>query len=342
MTPPNPTASVIIVNWNGRRFLRCCLASLRAQSFRDFETIFVDNGSGDGSLDLVTHEFQEVRTIDARQNLGFARANILGYSAARGQLIALLNNDTEAHPDWLAALVDAATRHPAAGSFASKMLFFGQRDRIENCGHALCPGGFTTNWGRAQPDGPEWNIERPVFGPCGGAALYRRSMIQDVGFLDPDLGMTYEDFDLAYRAQLRGYSCVFVPRAIVYHHFGGTMKARRPQQTFYSQRNIEIVYWKNTPPSLIISELPQRLCYEIGAATHAALSGQLPAFLKAKVSALHLLPATIRKRRLVQAHRTVAAPQLRRAMRRSGGISTKAKKLLTAAGLLDPGPVQGE
>src|SRR5947209_9685612 len=129
-----PKISVIIANWNGKHFLDACLSSLRHQRFRDFETILVDNGSSDGSTEYVRANFPEVRLITLAENRCFVGGTLAGYEVALGSVIVLLNNDTEAHPDWLEEIHQATVLYPKAGSFASKMMYFDARNRVENCG----------------------------------------------------------------------------------------------------------------------------------------------------------------------------------------------------------------
>jgi GT2 family glycosyltransferase len=305
-----PEISVIIVNWNGRHFLDDCLGAMRRQTFRDFETIFVDNGSTDGSVDYVRCHFPEVKVVILDDNCGFTGGNIAGYKVASGALIALLNNDTEADPDWLAEIHDASRRYANAGSFASKMMYFDNRQRIENCGFDVGTSATTIDLGRDEWDGTEWKIPREVFGACGGAAIYRRSMLEQIGFLDPDFFAIYEDLDLSFRAQLRGYGCVYVPRAVVFHRYRSTLGKRTDRQVFYSQRNIELVFFKNMPIGLMLRSAPQRLVYELGAAIHFARLGHGRAFLQGKWNALKQLPSLLKKRGQVQKRRAVTNPWL--------------------------------
>jgi len=295
--------SVIIVNWNGKHLLEDCLGSLRRQTFRYFETILVDNGSSDGSCEYVRSQFPEVQLISLEENRGFAGGNICGYERAKGELIVLLNNDTEVHPQWLQELQQASQRFPNAGSFACKMLYFDDRQRIENCGFNLGIAGTTVELGRGERDGPEWTHSREVFGACGGAVAYRRSMLEHIGFLDPDFFMVYEDVDLSFRAQLHGYACQYVPTAIVFHRYRASLGTKSARQVFYSQRNIEFVYFKNMPMGLILRSAPQRLLYEMGAALYFLNRGAGTAFLHGKCSVIKYLPSLLRKRRQVQRSR---------------------------------------
>lgn len=312
-----PKISVIIANWNGKTVLGDCLSSLERQTFRDFETILVDNGSTDSSAEFVELQFPEVRVIRLLHNCGFTGGNIAGYEYATGELIVLLNNDTEADSHWLEELHQAAQTYADAGSFASKMMYFGERTRIENCGFDLGIGGATLELGRDEPDSAGWALPRKVFGACGGAAAYRRGMLDDIGFLDPDFFLIYEDVDLSFRAQLRGYSCVFVPEAIVYHRYRTSIGKLAARQVFYSQRNIEFVYLKNMPLKLMLRWAPQRLVYELGSAVYFARRGSGLAFWQAKLHALRSLPMMLRKRREIQRKRTVGSGKLASVMNKS-------------------------
>jgi len=314
MGTPNPEMSVIVLNWNGKHFLETCLSSLRRQTFRDFEVILVDNCSTDGSQEYVRANFPEVRLIALGENRGFTGGNIAGWREARGELIVLLNNDTEVHPCWLEAIHEASPAFPEAGSFACKMLMFDDRARIDNCGFDLGRSGASVDLGRGEVDGPEWSEPREVFGACGGAAVYRRCLLESVGFLDDDFFMTYEDVDLSFRAQLQGYKCIFVPGAVVYHHLRGTMRKHSARQVFHSQRNTEFFYIKNMPFSLMLRYLPHRIVYEVGACAYFCMLGQAPPFFTAKLDVLRNLPMLLRKRKELQRARTVPAARLRAVM----------------------------
>jgi GT2 family glycosyltransferase len=324
-----PEISVIIVNWNGKHFLEECLGAIRRQTFRDFEAILVDNGSADGSVEFVRAQFPGVQLLALPQNLGFTGGNIAGYAQARGNIVILLNNDTEAHSHWLEEIHQASQRYPEAGSFASKMMYFDERSRVENCGFDLGTAGTTVDLGRDEPDGPAWTQPRKVFGGCGGAVAYRRGMLEDVGFLDPDFFMTYEDADLSFRAQLRGYECVYIPGAIVYHRYRATNSKTPSRQVFYSQRNIEFVYLKNMPLGLMLRSAPHRFLYELGAAIYFSRKGAGSAFFRAKLEVLRGLPAILRKRREIQRTKTVTNSRVK-SMMKTSLFFNKLRKLRSA------------
>lgn len=332
-----PEISVIIVNWNGRQFLPDCLSALRQQTFRDFETIFVDNASTDDSLEYVRAHFPEAKIVALDTNLGFSGGNIAGYEHASGEMIVLLNNDTEAHPEWLEAIHRASHEFPGAGSFACKMMYFNNRARIENCGFQIDSAGITAELGRDELDGPAWAVSREVFGACGGAVAYRRSMLEQVGFLDADFFMIYEDVDLSFRAQLSGFRCVYVPKAIVYHHYRSTIKKWPALQVFYSQRNIDFVYWKNLPLALILRSAPRRLLYELGSALYFFRLGSGGPFLRAKLDVLLGLPSVLKKRRVIQKQNTLTGSQLRGLL--GGSVFSAKWRKFFSAGVAAPSAV---
>ncbi|RME39062.1 MAG: glycosyltransferase family 2 protein [Thermoflexia bacterium] len=301
-----PFVSVIIPNWNGAAHLPTCLESLRRQTWRDFEVIVVDNGSEDGSLELLAREYPEVRVLALGENRGFAGACNAGIRAAQGELIVLLNNDTEADPRWLEEVVAAFGRHPEAGIVASKMLLFDRRDTFHTAGDYYRVDGRPGNRGVWQTDRGQYDREEYVFSACGGSAAYRRSMLDDVGLLDEEFFYSCEDVDLAWRAQLAGWRCVYAPRAVVYHKLSAT--GGGPIASFYDGRNFLYLLVKDYPGDLwrrywpLILRAQFRLAWEAirawrGAAARARLRGMLAGLLG--------IPRMLRKRRAVQRRRRV-------------------------------------
>ena len=302
---------MIVANWNGKEFLDVCFTALRRQTFRDFETILVDNGSTDGSVEYMRENFPEVRLVELEHNKGFAGGNNAGYEVASGEWIVLLNNDTEADARWLEEIHKTAEENPHAGAIASKMLYFDERHRVDNCGFSLSRGGMTIDLGRGESDGPEWSSVCKVFGASGGAGAYRREVLQETGFLDEELFIIYEDVDLAFRIQLYGYKCVLAPGAIVYHRYRRTLGKNPALQVYFAQRNIELVYIKNMPLGMIVRHAPQRFLYECGAALYFFKLGMGKAFLKAKMNVFPHLPSTLKKRRAIQSRRVISNASLR-------------------------------
>jgi GT2 family glycosyltransferase len=190
--------------------------------------------------------------------------------------------------------------------------------------------GTTVDLGRDEINGPQWAKACEVFGACGGAAVYRRSMLQEIGFLDDEFFMIYEDVDLSFRAQLCGYACMYVPSAIVFHRYRASLSTRPFRQVFFSQRNIEFVYLKNMPAGLLLRSFLQHFLYEIGAGMFFVEKGSTGAFLKAKFAVLKHLPQLLRKRRRIQRKKSISNAELRALM--SPTFSSKWRKLCSVYG----------
>jgi len=249
---------VVVPNWNGKAFLQTCLDSLQRQTFRDFEVIVVDNGSRDGSVEFVKSNYLAVRAISFPENRGFSAAVNAGIAASSGDFIALLNNDTEAHPDWLVELYDALMDDPSAGFCASLMVDFHDRTVVDSAGNRYTRGGIAYRIGKGQPVS-HFTERRYVFGACAGAAIYRRAMLEDIGCFDEDFFALYEDVDLDLRAHLMGYKCMFVPTAVVYHMGGATTGGHTPLTAQLNARNSLWVQVKNLPTELWLKYLPRIL-----------------------------------------------------------------------------------
>ncbi|WP_174591717.1 glycosyltransferase family 2 protein [Methanocella conradii] len=289
----HPLVSMIIVNYNGKRFLDKCLSSVEAQTYRHFETILVDNGSTDGSLEFVKSRFHGVHIISNNENLGFSKANNVGISASRGAFIATLNNDTEARPRWLEALVDAMLSEDNVGMCASKMLFMNSPWVINSTGICISRSGESWDRGMFEPDRGQYDSIEEVFGPCAGAALYRRTMLDEVGLFDESFFAYMEDVDLAFRARLKGWKCLYVPDAVVYHHHGGTAGYMSDLSVYYGNRNIIWNFIKNYPAPLLLTSLIWVIGRNLAVLPYYALKGHGRAALRAKVDALKGLPAMV-------------------------------------------------
>lgn len=306
-----PTASIIIPHWNGIEHLAGCLGALRRQSYTDLEVILVDNSSDDGSQAFVRGRFPEVRLIELGENQGFTGACNAGYAAAGGRYILLLNNDTEADTDWVANIVDAFERHPEVGAVASKIRLFDPPDHLHSAGDFYRLDGIPGNRGVWQLDSGQYDREEPVFSACGGAAGYRRTMLEEIGFLDADFFFSCEDVDLSWRAQLAGWEVLYVPTALVYHK----LKASDSGATasYFDGRNFIFVICKNYPGSILRRTWPLVLRAQLklflqalrawrGRAARARLRGQF--------AGMWGLPRMMRKRRQIQRTRRVTDEQL--------------------------------
>src|SRR5262245_7168573 len=292
---------IIIPNYNGASYLPTCLESLRRQTRRDFCVVVVDDGSIDDSRALLARSYPEAQVIRLPQNRGLAAAVNTAFHATGGDYVVLLNNDTEAHPRWLEQLVGALERFPQYAFAASKLLLFDRRDHLHSAGDYYRFDGVPGNRGVWQRDSGQYNAIEEVFGPCAGAAAYRRTALealaQDGQVLDEDLVMYCEDVDLNLRAQLRGFRTIYVPRAVVYHRLsatGGGVLA-----SYYCGRNFILVWVKNMPAGLARRHWPGLLRAQAGFALESLRHIREPAArarLRGQLAGALALPRFIRKR----------------------------------------------
>jgi hypothetical protein len=311
---PQPVeTSVIVLNWNDRHHLGPCLTALQAQTYRDFEIVLVDNGSTDGSVAFVAERFPAVRIIRNEENVGFTAANNQGLAAAQGRFIATLNNDTVADPGWLAALVATMQGDDRIGACASHMILADRPGVLDAAGIDLDLTGTAWNRGHGRPEPPD-AVPKDVFGACAGAALYRRAMLDDVGgFFDPAYFIYYEDVDLAWRAQLRGWCCVYVPEARVLHVHSAAAGRDPGSKLYRLGRNKVWTILRNYPTLPLLLFAPLIAGYDGSAVVYHLLHGNTYP-LRGRLAALRDLSGTLAARRRVQARRTIPWTALVRAM----------------------------
>lgn len=302
--------SVIILNWNGKPLLPDCLSSLKAQTFQEFEVILVDNGSSDGSATYVREHHPWVRLLELAENTGFAEGNNRGLSMAQGEYIATLNNDTKVSPDFLAELVRPMAENPGIGMVAAKMLNFFRTDRIDSFGIHPTTAGIGCNTGIGETDSGRYDAPAEVFGPCAGAALYRRTMLEQTGFFDPDFFAYYEDLDLAWRARLADWKAVAAPAALVYHVHSATAGRMSAFTVYQTHRNKWFVIIKNWPLSLIIRHLPAIMAYDSAALLLAIIKGKMMPALRARLHLLAAIPGLFKKRKSVRELRKISTADM--------------------------------
>lgn len=213
-----PLFSVVVPTWRGSmEWLGECLQGIRDQREHVPEVVIVFDGPAEDAQALTRSILPAARHLTFRDQRGFATAASAGVRAGKGRLVALLNDDAVPQPDWLEAMASAAERHPDVGSFASRVLRAADPSQLDSAGHGLTRWGEPFALGHGLPDGPPFHVERPVFGAPACAAVYRWELLRDCGAFDADFGAYLEDVDLSLRAQLMGFSCLYVPSARVFH-----------------------------------------------------------------------------------------------------------------------------
>lgn len=285
--------AVVIPNWNGEKWLPGCLSALAAQGFEDFETVLVDNGSTDGSVLYVKQHDPRVRIIELGSNRGFAAAVNAGIGATQSDYVALLNTDTQPRPGWLAALVAAMDRSDSrVGALASRMLSLDAPGIIDDAGDVLSWHGAAAKRGHGRP-AAEYEAETEVFSPCAGAALYRRSLLEELGGFDEAFFAYLEDLDLGLRGRLLGYRYLYVPGAEVLHKGHGAGLARGAYVRLMTCNRL-LLLAKNIPLALWLRHIGQ-IAY--GQLYFLAAYRRPLHSLAGYVSFLRLLPHVARQRR---------------------------------------------
>ena len=307
-----PLVSVIILNWNGKRYLKECLLSLKKQTYKNFEVILVDNGSTDGSVDYIKDNFGDfVKLIENKANLGFAEGNNIGIKNSSGKYILLLNNDTKADPLWVEELVKVAESDDKIGMCASKVLSFDNPKTIDNVGHLIYKDGLNRGRGRLEYDQGQYDNIEEVFLPSGCAALYRKKMLDEVGEFDKDFFAYSDDTDIGIRGRLAGWKCIYVPGAVIYHKYSGSTSPYALFKAFHAERNRLWIAIKYFPLPVLLCN-PYYTVLRTSLQFYGALTGKGAAgefrkqfsewdlfltLLRAYFSALKGLPKMWKKRR---------------------------------------------
>jgi len=292
MSPPRAPVAVVVVSWNSEPYLPGCLGSLRDLVRPAAEIVVVDNASSDGSVDLVRRGFPEVDLVEAGANVGFCRANNLGIARTASPFVLVLNPDTRLDPRFLEELLPAFER-PEVGMAAGKLLRF-DGATIDSAGQLLARSRQPRDRGYGRPDDGTYDRDAEVFGACGAAALYRRSMLRAVAdgegrVFDEAFFAFYEDLDVAWRARRLGWKAVYRHRAVGYHARGGSargsgppggragLRARDPAIRFHIVKNRYLTILRNDTPRAYLRDLPFILARDV--ATAALLTVMSPGVL---------------------------------------------------------------
>jgi GT2 family glycosyltransferase len=293
--PDSPLVSVVVVNFNGMHFLKDCLPAIFSQTYQKFEVILVDNASADGSIDYVRKHFPDVKLCIQPVNLGFAGGTNAGIREARGEYILTLNPDTVVSSGFIEELLQPMFLDPMTGLCASKMLL--PDGRINSTGICISRSGAAWDRGMNETDHGQFDTMGEVFGPCAGAALYRRRMLDGIGLFDEDFFLFMEDVDLAFRARLAGWRCTYVPGARVVHVHGGTTGFRSSLSIYYGNRNLIWYVIKNFPSRLLLLSSPWILGRNLADIPFYFIQGKGKVIVRAKIDMVKGLQGMLQKRR---------------------------------------------
>ncbi len=308
--------SVLILNYNGRGFIEACLRSVYAQDCPLLEVLVVDNGSSDGSPEIIKEQFPEARLIETGTNLGFAGGMNLGIRESQGTMVLLLNPDVVLESGYVEGLVEAIAGDSSYGSAIGKVYRFpvGERKIIDTTGHVIYENRLFTDRGEDEVDTGQFDQADDVFGACAGVGLYKREMLEDVKegdeYFDESFFLFLEDTDLNWRAQLRGWKCRYVPEAVAFHHRGGTAKRRTKVVELNNYKNRYMMLIKNDPFFDMVRHAHHFLLTD--SLKTAALLWRCPPALLGWFTVWRELPALIRKRRIIQGSRRISRVEFNR------------------------------
>ena len=307
MLSNNSAITIIIPNLNGKKFLRICLDSIMQQNFQDFFVIVVDNGSVDGSVEFIRDHYTDVQVIEFKENRGFGAAVNEGIKRAKSKYICLLNNDVELDPNFLKEMVTVLEQKRDVDYCAAKMFNYYDRNLLDGAGDGVFKAGAGYRLGTLEYDIGIYDKQNSVFGACAGAAVYRRSFFEKVGYFDEDFFAYLEDVDINFRANLLGLRCLYVPTAKAFHIGSATTGSTFNSFTIrLSTKNIPNVVVKNYPTYIFLKSLPVMFLYHACWLFFILRRKQLFAYLRGLRGALRDFHKMFEKRKKVLSGKTIS------------------------------------
>jgi GT2 family glycosyltransferase len=298
---------VVVPNWNGLSGLGDCLDSLEAQTFKA-HVVVVDNGSHDGSVELVEKNYPDVELIRHSRNRGYAGGVNPGFRRAielGADYAAPFNNDAVADKDWLKHLVGYLDEHAKVGIAACKLLNT-NGSKLDSTGDYYTVWGLPYPRGRGESDINKYDTEAEIFAASGGASLYRIKLLEEVGLFDEDFFAYYEDVDLSFRAQLAGWKVAYVSAALAYHQIGATSGKLRGFTVHQTLKNLPMLLVKNVPRRYVWLVGRRLLLAEMLFFCRAVLRGHAWAAITGKLKCVWLFPSTLRKRQSIHRNKKVS------------------------------------
>ena len=254
--------TIVIPNYNGKHFMEPCLSSLSEQTYKDFHILVVDNASSDGSIEYMEENYPDIELIKLQKNCGFSKAVNIGIQHSRTPYVILLNNDTTVDTRYVEEMVKAIEKSPKIFSVSSKMIQMYHPELIDSAGdlYTLLGWGVCRGCGRPISNYTKYD---EIFTACAGAAIYRRSVFDDIGYFDENHFAYLEDIDIGYRARIYGYYNMYCPTALVYHVGSGTSGSKYNSfKVKLAARNNLYLNYKNMPAlQLVLNFIPLAIGY---------------------------------------------------------------------------------
>jgi len=312
------TVSVVVLNWNGKKHAEECLHSLFAQSYKDFEVLFVDNQSSDNSIEFVTEKFPakkypQLKILPSGGNWGQGWGDNFGIKRAAGKYVVLMDNDTKADKDFLKEVVKTAESDPTIGIVVGKLLYYSQPDTFNSIGHTVFVDGSCIDTAIGEKDTGQYDEMKEIFSANTAGTLLRKEMLEDTAiegeYLDADFFTYYEDVDLGFRNRLRGWKCFYNPKAKVLHKVNVSTSQVSNLGLYSGIRN---------KPFFIIKNYPTPLLWKYGIFIFGRwfvsffyyLFKLNKTSLRARRDTLKMLPKMLHKRKIIQSRRKISSKEL--------------------------------
>lgn len=326
-----PLLSIILIGYNSKKFLKFCLEGVRTQTLKDFEVIFIDNASKDGSAEYVKNHFKEVKVIANSENIGYVGAANQGIRLSQAKYLMILNPDLILTPDYLKKILAKCEKDKKIGAITGKVLKYDFNkkkvtDKIDTTGLYCYRNRRIIDRGQGLVDTGQYDEEEEIFGVSGAVPIYRRSALDDVKllgeYLDEDFFMYKEDIDISWRLWLRGWKCYYFPKAVA-HHGRGTgvlkrfthwevYKSRRHLnkfQKYYAYKNQRLMQVKNEFPGNLLRDFVPILFKEVMVLGYIVL--REPYLLKAVGHFWIQFPRALKKRRLIMKRKKISSRKMR-------------------------------
>jgi len=295
-----PLVSVIILNYNGKSDLIKCLDSLRKTDYPNLETIVVDNGSTDNSVSAVQQMFENVKVLSNEINYGYAKGNNIGIQNTHGEYVVLLNNDTFVHPNWLKQLVEAAEKLKEDCFLQPKILLADNPQIINSAGNMIHVAGFGFPRGAGERDMGQYEREAEVAYASGACIFTSQRVIRKVGLLDERYFLQFEDLDWGWRGRMQGITSRYIPKAVIYHKWGGTLGRFSEEKSYYLERNRVYTLLTNYSIRTLIILFPVIAVTEVLVLIYSLANKRLSAKIKSYSDLIRIRQDIIKRRHLIQ------------------------------------------
>ncbi len=305
-----PLVSVIVLNYNGQKHLKECFDSLYELNYNNVELILVDNNSKDNSVEFVKNNYNRVKIIQLKYNYGFAKANNIAATQAKGKYIVLLNNDTYVDINWLTELVKVAESSYKIGIVGSKIYYYDNKKLISYAGSSCDKYGKSNHIGENKTDHRIFNTDRKTFYACGACLLIKRELYQKIGLFDSLYFIYNEDLDLCWRTWIFGYLVMYASKSFIYHKIGQVMGKETLRQKFLGERNILRTVLKNYELKTLFKIFPVYIGRRIGIIlrflVHLDILAIIIIYIYIKAFSWNIIhiKSLIRKRKRIQSYRT--------------------------------------